>query len=181
MDYLELVVGPGMGERTRYAALILHPLHGPAVAVEMWTLLAASTDYSVCCRERGQTTLYLAALTGRVEVDNAIIEHGADVKAGDRFGDTALHIAASIDSNGAEVLEFLVEAGASIEQEGYGGRIPLHAAARNRRPRGSTRPVEARGTTSGSCHARAGDANTTLDGEEAPWAEVDGADMAAPV
>ncbi len=100
--------------------------HAAAIA-----LVAGGADVNLRCGLTDTTLVCTAVREGgkrQVEILRALIEHGADVKAGDIDGDTALHVASEHDE--VEAVAVLVEAGADIEARGLERRTPLHAAAR---------------------------------------------------
>lgn len=59
----------------------------------------------------------------------ALISRGVDLSARNRNGDTALHLAAA-QTNNADIVRRLLEAGSDIDAIGAGGSTPLHCAAR---------------------------------------------------
>ena len=92
-------------------------------------LLAAGADASLRCGEDSSPAMHVAAGEGYVDIVRAVIEHGADVDAADKYQRTALHIAAC--SNKAGAIDVLVEAGANIEARTVSGMTPLHATCFN--------------------------------------------------
>lgn len=68
--------------------------------------------------------LHVAALVEQTDALRALIQHGADVKAVDGFGYTALHHA--VLNSGA--IDALVEAGADVDAQDSSGRTPLQYA-----------------------------------------------------
>jgi ankyrin repeat protein len=67
------------------------------------------------------------AWNGRKELVELLLKSGADLKATDKSGKTALHWAAK--SYNAEVVQLLLESGADIMAEDDTGQTPLHIAA----------------------------------------------------
>ena len=100
--------------------------HGHAAAAR--ALLAAGADVNVPCGPRKMPAILTATLYGRVEILRVVIEQGgADLNAGDKNQNTALHFAAV--QNNAEVIRMLVEAGANIEARDHAGHTALHHAS----------------------------------------------------
>ena len=80
------------------------------------------------------TPLMYAARNGRnTGVISALIEAGANLKATNSYGRTALHIAAA-DNPAAEALKILLENGAELDGKDNQRRTPLMAAAKYGRP-----------------------------------------------
>ena len=84
----------------------------------------------------GWTVLHLAASNGQVETFNYLLEHGADLYLKDQEGQTALHIAAQLNS--LKICKLIVEIydkGGVLVNSGANGRwgdgeTPLHTATR---------------------------------------------------
>jgi cytohesin len=75
----------------------------------------------------GFTPLHYAAMYGRHEIAELLLERGADPNIQDNDGDTPLHLAAA---NGySEIVKLLLEHGADPNVQDYGGMTPLHYAA----------------------------------------------------
>lgn len=76
---------------------------------------------------RGTLLHVAAARVGSTEVAARLLDHGVDVNAPDRFGDTALHIAAF--AGNVALIEFLVERGAdvnAVDRVGYSALDHTH-------------------------------------------------------
>ncbi|XP_046983107.1 ankyrin repeat domain-containing protein 65-like [Schistocerca americana] len=102
------------------AALPTSPPPGEATVSRMQSLSA---------KERGRR-LVLAAEQGAVEELRALIAAGADVRAWDEWGCTALHWAAW--RGDVEAARLLVGAGAAVDaRDSFIGWTPLHHAAHN--------------------------------------------------
>ena len=71
--------------------------------------------------------LILAVASNSPAVVVAMIDHGADVRAKSKNGNTLLHWAARNDA--AEIAKMLIDRGANIEAKNKGGRTPLHWTA----------------------------------------------------
>jgi hypothetical protein len=90
----------------------------------------------------GDTALHLAAAALRPRVVAALIAAGADPKAANRRGATALHYACDArpgnktwhPSNQRSVIELLLDAGSDIEHRDKSDATPLHRAIRGRSP-----------------------------------------------
>lgn len=88
----------------------------------------------------GDTALHIAAAAYRSALVRKLVALGADVRARNRRGQTALHYA--VDGNPAsaswnprgqvQTIRALVEAGAEVDAADAGGVTPLHRAVRNR-------------------------------------------------
>ena len=74
-----------------------------------------------------ETPLMLASRDGHVNVVTFLIKHGADVDLQDKDGDTALHYAASFSDVFPEIVETLLNLGAS-HMCNHQGLTPLHQA-----------------------------------------------------
>ncbi len=91
-------------------------------------LLAGGADLHLRFGSLSMLVIHEAAEGAWVDILRATIEHGADVKAVDRLGRTALHVAAS-NHEGTEAIDVLVEAGANVEARATCGCTPLYFAA----------------------------------------------------
>ena len=82
----------------------------------------------------GRTPLYMAALSGDINLVQLLLNHGADPAKGARWkdGDTALHKAAS--GGHVDVIELLIEAGVNPNIRNTNRETPLHHAAVFARP-----------------------------------------------
>jgi Ankyrin repeats (many copies)/Ankyrin repeats (3 copies) len=89
---------------------------------------------------RGDTALHIAAAAYGLEVVRILIEAGADVQAGNRLGDTALH-AAAVGIPGSQrwnptaqaaTIMVLIDAGVDPNAANKRGVSPLHLAVRTR-------------------------------------------------
>jgi hypothetical protein len=88
----------------------------------------------------GDTALHIAAAAYRTELVQALIQHGADVHARNRFGSQPLHSAAAglpgspmwNPSAQATTIRCLIEAGADPNATDKRGVAPLHRAVRTR-------------------------------------------------
>ncbi|XP_019636860.1 PREDICTED: death-associated protein kinase 1-like [Branchiostoma belcheri] len=89
--------------------------------------LDAGVDLRAQRRWSNRTALHVASEHGRTEVAALLIEHGADLKAGDDDDQTSLHVASRYGQT--EVAALLIEHGADLEaRDGYQD-TPLHEAA----------------------------------------------------
>jgi ankyrin repeat protein len=88
----------------------------------------------------GDTALHVASAAYKTEVVRELIRAGADIRAGNRFGDQPLH-AAAVGAPGshwwnpqaqAETIVCLIEAGADPNAADKRGVTPLHKALRTR-------------------------------------------------
>lgn len=77
--------------------------------------------------EDGDSALHTAAWFGRAGIVNALISHGANVKAVNNRGATPLHVAAQLDRK--DVAELLLANKADVNAVDSLGRTPLHYAA----------------------------------------------------
>jgi peptidoglycan/LPS O-acetylase OafA/YrhL len=88
--------------------------------------LASGVAVEALDPERGGTPLLWAAVTGRAEAIELLIERGADVNAVDRDGGTALHAAAFLGHE--KVVEVLIRSGAKVNATNKRGTRPLDGA-----------------------------------------------------
>jgi len=88
----------------------------------------------------GDTALHMAAAAYQSDIARTLIHSGADVGAGNRFGDRPIHVAARGNPNSARwdpaaqiaMIAVLVEAGADPNAVNQRGVAPLHVAVRSR-------------------------------------------------
>ena len=88
----------------------------------------------------GDTALHVAAAAHQRELAEALVAHGADVRARNRRGAEPLHYAADGSPGAAhrdrhgqrEVINYLIEAGADPDAMDKSGVAPLHRAVRTR-------------------------------------------------
>lgn len=125
------------------------PLGALALALRKGDLAGAgdllATDRGLLERPdaQGARALHVAVSDSReLRVVRFLLEHGADVKAADARGSTALHYAASLDL--AAIAAALLERGAPIDTANRDGDTPLTAALR-RRGRGAAHLLIERG------------------------------------
>lgn len=90
-------------------------------------LLAAGFDVNARTADAHETPLLKAAALGRLEMAKVLVDHGADVNAADRYGNTALMSAAW---HGAEMTTLLLDHGAEVNSGGKSGWIALVNAAK---------------------------------------------------
>jgi ankyrin repeat protein len=93
---------------------------------DLATLRALARDEGVNASDaQGQTPVMLAAAFGSVDAVSLLITAGADVKASNGAGLTALHLAA----DDAAKTRLLLDAGANVDAVSQAGRTPLLVAA----------------------------------------------------
>lgn len=88
----------------------------------------------------GDTALHLASAAYQAEIVRELVRAGADVHAGNRFGDQPLHAAARGNPNSVRwdpeaqtaTIAALIEAGADPNAANKRGVTPLHVAVRTR-------------------------------------------------
>ncbi len=83
--------------------------------------------------DAGQTPLFGAVQSGKIDIVRAVLERGAPVNAQDVDGNSALHLAARGDGRGApnaDLLKTLLDAGADANLANARGDLPLHIALR---------------------------------------------------
>lgn len=112
-------------DNQEWTPLLRAVYHGHATVA--LALLAGGADVSLRCGAVKGSAVHMAAEMGRLGILRAMIEHGADVNAGDTNHCTALHVAAS--ENKVEAINVLVEAGGNIEVRSIHGMEPIHSAA----------------------------------------------------
>ena len=82
----------------------------------------------------GQTLLFGAVKSGKIELVRAALDRGAEINAQNAYGDGPLHIAARGDGRGGvpnvELLKTLLDAGANANLPNTRGDLPLHLALR---------------------------------------------------
>ena len=76
----------------------------------------------------GETPLQLAAMSNCVDIAGVLIQSGADLKARDRKGWTALHMATASSQYTAPVAELLIMKGANVNTQSSDNSTPLHTA-----------------------------------------------------
>jgi ankyrin repeat protein len=82
--------------------------------------------------EDKRTPLHVMAQYGWIEGMKLLLAHGADVRAMDHSQSSILHAVAEADSgHSSQVVELLVQAGASVDARNSNGKTPLMIAARN--------------------------------------------------
>ena len=69
-----------------------------------------------------KTALHHSAQSGRTGIVEILLEHGADVRARDFYGETPLHYA--VDSGNVEVVKLLVNAGSDLSLRNDNGELP---------------------------------------------------------
>lgn len=89
-------------------------------------LLSSGVNVNSHDPESRTTALHEAAMNGRFESLQLLLEQGADVNAKDLSGDTALHLASSNAHN--EAVQLLLEKGAHINASNTAGYTALHEA-----------------------------------------------------
>lgn len=102
--------------------------------VETVKLLLAKADVKRR-DDAGQTVLFGAVRSGKIDIIRAILERGADINAQNAYGDTPLHLTARGDGTGAaspnsDLLKMLLDAGANPNLANARGDLPLHLALR---------------------------------------------------
>jgi ankyrin repeat protein len=82
--------------------------------------------------QRGYTAVWNAIARGRNEAALFLIDAGADVRRGYRYGETALHLAAKFGDG--PLIQRLIASGADVNAiEGVNGETPLSAAIQKKR------------------------------------------------
>ena len=105
----------------------------PSCALLIIMLLTSLFVPHVAIAGRRETALHGAALRGDVDEVRRLIAQGADLKATDKNGNTALHKAADSwlrNERHADVIAELIERGADVNAQNKDGNTPLHKAAR---------------------------------------------------
>ncbi|KAF3927190.1 Ankyrin-3 [Dactylellina cionopaga] len=88
-----------------------------------WGLLKAVCDLTV---------LHIAVYCGHEAIARLLLENGADINAKNEYDWTALHWAASSDSDeNKEIIALLLETGINLDEKAYDGMTALQMAARN--------------------------------------------------
>ena len=76
------------------------------------------------------TPLAQATENGLVEIARLLLDYGADVNRGDKYGGTPLHyVASKIKSIDGELLQLLIEHGLIVDRANGAGKTALHYAA----------------------------------------------------
>ena len=79
------------------------------------------------------TPLHLASSLGHMKVIRMLVEHGADVTAQTKNGDTPLHLAMTsprqLEEGNVEVARMLIERGAGVAAQNKNGETPIHLAS----------------------------------------------------
>jgi hypothetical protein len=114
------ITAPGEGASNIWAAARA----GDLGAIERH--LASGVAVDALDPERGGTPLLWAAVTGRAETIELLINHGADVNAAGQDGGTALHGAAFLGHEKA--VEVLIRGGAKVNAANKRGNTPLDVA-----------------------------------------------------
>jgi len=112
---LDLVPGTSM------APLHVAVLENPGMVVP---LLKAGAKVELGGRLDDWTALHMAAARDRVEMAGILIDAGADVKRGDKNGETAMHLASTVG-----MFELLVSKGADPNAKAKDGTTPLDKIA----------------------------------------------------
>jgi len=87
-------------------------------------LLAEQTGNIDALRpQEGSTLLSTAALYGRADIAEYLIERGADVNAANRDGNTPLHVAAFLCRT--EIVQLLLENGGSVSKKNMREETPI--------------------------------------------------------
>ncbi|KDQ13923.1 hypothetical protein BOTBODRAFT_80956, partial [Botryobasidium botryosum FD-172 SS1] len=97
-------------------------------------LLQAGADIRLQAKDLGGTALHYASGRGLISTVQLLLASGADSRARDIDGWTALHYAVESGDCSAEVILALLEAGADINARNLDGQTPLHRASRRHRP-----------------------------------------------
>ncbi len=85
--------------------------------------------------ESGNTCLHSACLSGRSDLACILVDKGADLKAANSQGETALHMACRTvlcpekTAERKKIVEHLISKGASINAQDHSGKTALHFAA----------------------------------------------------
>lgn len=127
LDHGANIYAPGRGGSTPLDAALSGNSNG-----DVWKLIVAKADPKKR-DELGQTPLFGAVRSGKIDIIRAVLERGADVNAQNASGDTPLHIAARGDANGnfnPALLKALLDAGAKPNTINARGDAPLHLALR---------------------------------------------------
>jgi ankyrin repeat protein len=137
-DMVKLLLKSGANPREagRYGIAPIHCAANPAVAALLLDAGAQLTDG----QDFGWAPLDSAAADGNLELVKFLVARGADVRARNKRGETALHSAASYNSPGYDwavdisaklppVIEYLISKGADVNAASNSGETALHAAA----------------------------------------------------
>lgn len=98
---------------------------------EVKRLLAAGADPNTWDRRRtgGDTPFLEACFRGHTNIVKAMLQHGADVNAKDKYGATALHYACF--KKNCDIARLLLERRAEVNTRDCDGRSPLYDLIRN--------------------------------------------------
>jgi len=102
--------------------------------------LANGTDVNAENGPVGRTPLHEAALRGRKEVVELVIDKDADVNAKNWEGGTPLHYAALTGRK--EIAELLIAAGADVNAKDVSGKTPLDIAAHPENPNDTAETID---------------------------------------
>ena len=80
--------------------------------------------------EDGNQPLHLASKMGHMSVGELLVTNGADVNSLNKYGQTALHMAATCNYYSTELCETLLRYGAKIDAVDEDGNQPLHLASK---------------------------------------------------
>lgn len=104
------------------------PLHSAKSRLAVEQLLGAGAPLEACTRWDKWTPLHARVAHGAVEAAEALIRAGANISAGERFGETPLHVAAG--KGQFEAVRMLLRCGAAVDAKDRAGHTPLVKAVR---------------------------------------------------